>query len=403
MKPLLLFIFVSLAIYSNGQVCIPNTSSLLFDGTSSYVSFPANSALDITDVITIEAWVNSNYWDFSSAQNTIVCKHGWYWGEEGYVLRAGGTGELSFNISGQDSILQWREVISNTNALQLNTWYHVAGTFNGSELKIYIDGILAGTTPFVGTIYPSTDYNLKIGKLADEDQFETRYWSGMIDEVRIWHRALTQSEIMANMNKHIDPLTAMDLVAYWRLNDAAGANVADLSPTNVVGTVNNASWSTVVPFSDGPPVPTITPGGPYLYSSSATNNQWNFNGSPMPGETGVSIVPAQNGSYTVTVSDSSGCSVTSAPYIATTLSTGNLSGENPIKIQTLSEGLLHLIAPPEILSKASVFVFDVNGKMVFEKRPGERYENLDLRNLLAGVYIVSVMMENVSYQRRIVL
>ncbi len=403
MKKLLLLLFIIAAFSARGQMCIPNTSSMEFDGVSSYVSFPASSALDISDVITIEAWINSNQWGFSSAQNSIVCKHGWYWGEEGFVLRAGGNGELSFNISGQDSIIQWREVVSSPNSLQLNTWYHVAGTFDGNQLKIYINGNPAGTTLFTGTIVPSIDYNVKIGKLADDDQFETRYWSGLIDEVRIWHRALSQSEIMLNMDKHIDPSSAVDLVAYWRLNDASGTGVADLSNSNISGTVNSATWSTDVPFSDGPPVPTITPGGPYLYSSSPVNNQWNFNGVPMPGQTGISIVPTQNGSYTVTVTDSTGCSVTSAPYVATTLSTGDLQGKNPVKIQTLSGGVLHITAPGEVLARASIKIYDVKGRLIVEKIAGEMNDNLDLRDLSEGVYVVSVLIDNNYYRTKIIL
>jgi hypothetical protein len=395
-----------LLIYVNNlsaQVCIPNTSSLSFDGASSYVSFPASSVLDISDVITIEAWINSNAWGFSSAQNTIVCKHGWFAGEEGYVLRAGGTGELSFNIAGTDlsSITQWTEVISGTNALQLNTWHHVAGTFDGLELKIYIDGVLSGTTPFVGTINPSVDYNIHIGRLADENQFETRYWSGMIDEVRVWHRALTQSEIQSNMNKHIDPSAVTDLVAYWRLNDISGSNVADLSPTGLMGTVYGATFVNDVPFNDGPPVPTITSGGPYLYSSSTTNNQWNLNGVPIPGQNFLSIVPQVNGSYTVTVTDSNGCSVTSAPYIETLAGVENISGNNKIKIQNLSEGLYQLSCLDGSVNDLKVY--DVKGQIVLKKSLPEGKEIIDLRSFNSGVYVVFVSSGQNTYQLKIVL
>jgi hypothetical protein len=402
MKKNLLFLFAIFSIYVKGQNCIPNTSSLSFDGVSSYIDIPFDSSLNISDVITIEAWINSNQWGFSSAQNSIACKHGWTFGEEGYVLRAGGTGELSFNIAGVSTDTTWQEVISTTNAIQLNTWTHVAGIFDGSELKIYINGNLAGTTPFIGTINPSVDYNLNIGRLADEQQFETRYWSGLIDEVRIWHRALSQSEIMSNMNKHIDPTTAVDLVAYWRMNDLSGGMVEDLGPHLLNGTVYSTSWSSDVPFSDGPPVPTITPGGPFLYSSSATNNQWNLDGSAIPGATGLSIVPNQNGSYTVTVTDSAGCSVTSAPFIETTLSVGNISGESPVQI-IAADGILHLTASAGILKTAEVNVFDVSGKLLVEKPVGTSENELILNGLACGVYIVTVRIDSGFYRLKFVL
>jgi hypothetical protein len=399
-KSLLLFLTISV-LFAKAQNCIPNTSSLSFDGVSSYINMPFDSSLNISDVITIEAWINSNQWGFSSAQNTIVCKHGWTFGEEGYVLRAGGTGELSFNIAGVSSDTTWQEVISPTNSLTLNTWYHVAGTFDGSELKIYINGILSGTTSFIGTIRPSVDYNLNIGRLADEAQWETRYWSGMLDEVRIWHRALTQSEIIANMNKHIDPSTAIDLVAYWRMNDAAGNTIADLGPDVIDGTIYNTTWSSDVPFSDGPPVPTITPGGPYLYSSSATSNQWNLNGTPIPGATGISIVPVQNGSYTVTVTDSAGCSVTSIPFIETTLSIGNDLGNSPVQIYE-SEGILHLNAVSGTVNKTEISVYDINGKLIIEKVQGNPDSELKLTDLPSGIYVLKLQIDSDVYRMKFV-
>jgi Concanavalin A-like lectin/glucanases superfamily len=310
-----LFILLATIAQSQAQNCIPNTNSIDFIGTSTYVSLPASSLLNITDSISIEAWVKSNQWGFTQADNTILCKHGWSSGEGGYVLRAGTGGQLSFTIGADTGgvHLSWREVISTT-SLSLNTWHHVAGTFDGLNVRIYINGVLTGTNTL---LYPvniasSVNYNANIGRLADAVQFETRYWNGNIDEVRVWHRVLSQTEIAANMNNHIDTSTAIDLVGYWRMNDGTGTTAADWSGNNISGNIISGTWSTDVPFSDGPPMPIITYGFPYLYSSVHTNIQWNLNGTPISGANFLSYIPTQNGSYTVTATDSVGCSVTSA-------------------------------------------------------------------------------------------
>src|SRR4051812_23800352 len=120
MKKLFTLFLLSISIYVNAQLCVDNTNSLYFN--SSYVVLASSSLLEITDSITIEAWIKDSVFSTPGPSNgTIVCKHGWYFGEEGYVLRAGGQGQLSFNICG-DSLgnsVSWKEVVSSTNAIQL--------------------------------------------------------------------------------------------------------------------------------------------------------------------------------------------------------------------------------------------------------------------------------------------
>ena len=71
-------------------------------------------------------------------------------------------------------------------------WYHVAGTYDGSELKIYINGGIGATTAHIGAIDVSTG-NLTIGINSEEND---RLYNGSIDEVRIYNRALTEGEIL---------------------------------------------------------------------------------------------------------------------------------------------------------------------------------------------------------------
>ena len=60
-------------------------------------------------------------------------------------------------------------------SMKLNTWYHVAGVYDGHQLKIYINGNLAGSKNFKGIINPSINYNLKIGRIADNGASDGRY------------------------------------------------------------------------------------------------------------------------------------------------------------------------------------------------------------------------------------
>lgn len=381
MKAILSILFCSLVIFCQAQTCVPNSNSLLFDGTSSFVDMGAASNIEnLTAAVTIEAWIFANSWGFNSAQNSILCTHGWASGEKGMVLRAGDSGILSFNIAGLDQFsvpTSWQEVVSPANSMQLNTWTHVAGTFSGTELKVYVNGNEVGSLLFNGSIVPSS-YGVKVGKLADDTQSPGRYFSGNIDEVRVWNRALTSSEIMASASMHIDPLSASGLVSYWRFNEGSGVSAADLGFDSYVGLIQNASWSTSVPFNEAPPVPIIGWNGSTLISSSIQNNQWYLGANLINGAQGSTYAPTQNGSYTVVVTDPGGCSSSSQPYIVTTVGIESIASiTSPGVWPNPTKDILNVQSDLLFNRAAEIFIYDMNQRLVKH----ERFENFSEKNI----------------------
>ena len=81
-----------------------------------------------------------------------------------------------------------------TPALAVNTWTHLAATYDGSALRLYVNGNLTGTTAKTGAITASTAA-LTIGS----DPFYGQYFAGLIDEIRIYNIALTQAQIQTDM------------------------------------------------------------------------------------------------------------------------------------------------------------------------------------------------------------
>jgi hypothetical protein len=398
MKTIITFLFLFASTQLFAQPCVPNTNSLEFDGLSSYISVPSTSALDITDMITIEAWINSSAWGSTSAKNSIVCKHGWTFGEEGYVLRTGGTGELSFNIAGVDQFgvpVSWQEVVSPVAALQLNTWYHVAGTFDGNYLRIYIDGNIIDSVAFTGTIALSSDYSLAIGKLADMSQPEGRYFSGHMDEVRIWHRVLSAQELSDSMNTHINPATAANLAAYYRFNEGSGVYASDLSSSVATGSLISTTWSTVVPFITGPPPPLLTWNGSNLLSSATYGNQWYLNGSLIAGAVLQTFVPAVNGIYTVTFTDSSGCSSSSAPYNLTTVGINEFLQKELLVQSPVYDNM-------KLSNEGNYILTDIRGRIVLEKYIRSE-EIIDVSGFENGLYMLRCERDHhFSYQKIVI-
>lgn len=410
MKNLLALLFVFNLVCAHAQTCIPNSSSLQLDGAGAYVDLgPATSIDTLSGPVTVEAWIYPTAWGFNSAQNTIFCTHGWTVGEQGFVLRVGGTGELSFNIAGRDTQsvpVSWVEVESPLNSLQLNTWTHVAGTFSGTELKVFINGIEVAMTPFTGTIVHST-YGAKIGRLADINQNPGRFFSGNIDEVRVWNKALSATELWDSAAVQIEPASNTGLISYWQLNDGAGTMATDLGSGANDGTLLSASWSTGVPFGAIPPTPFIAYNSGSFTSSAASNNQWNLGGVPIVGATGQFYVPTVNGSYTVTVTNSNGCSATSAAIVLTTVgidspvSDGQLSlWPNPCSQQ------LHISSDHFLQGSVELFIYDAQGRVVLHKSvAGHSTDVLQIRTdrFGPGIYSLSLVSHEVLQNMRFIV
>jgi gliding motility-associated-like protein len=95
-----------------------------------------------------------------------------------------------------------------------NVWYHVAATYDGSSIKLYINGCLVADSSHTGTIV-TNDFVSAIGirsaTLSD-------HYRGLVDEVRIWNVARTQSQIANNMNNLANPTTEPGLLAYYKFD-----------------------------------------------------------------------------------------------------------------------------------------------------------------------------------------
>ncbi|MBK9318866.1 MAG: hypothetical protein IPM91_08650 [Bacteroidetes bacterium] len=99
LSTLLIFILISGSLLA--QPCINNTNSLSFNAAS--VNFTTDTNLGPDSAITVEAWIRATSWAFNVFDGTILCKHSWSLGEQGYVLRAGNNGQLDFTVCGKDA------------------------------------------------------------------------------------------------------------------------------------------------------------------------------------------------------------------------------------------------------------------------------------------------------------
>ncbi|MFF4775465.1 LamG-like jellyroll fold domain-containing protein [Microtetraspora fusca] len=167
--------------------------ALSFNGTSSWVTVNDSPSLKLTNKITMEAWVKPTS---ISGWHTILMKE--VSPDDGsYALYASITDNKGVPI-GPGTDLQiggYYDGSESLTKLPTNTWSHVAGTYDGTSTKIYVNGSFAGETTLSGDVATGAA-PLRIG---GNNPFG-EYFNGLIDEVRIYNTALTQGQIQADMN-----------------------------------------------------------------------------------------------------------------------------------------------------------------------------------------------------------
>lgn len=205
---------------------IKDQSSLAFDGIDDYVISVNNSSYNPTSSITVESWVRPSA--NQTGENPIVYK------DEQYSLYTdGATNTPKFKIYSGGV---WNTISAGVD-LTPDEWSHIAGSYNGAELKIYVNGELSNTSVLTGDI-ASSNNELSIGG----EGTSLSYFSGRIDEVRIWGLERVQNEINVERYGQIDRQQT-GLRAIFYLDEKKGAvaidsaNILSASLTNMDTTV----------------------------------------------------------------------------------------------------------------------------------------------------------------------
>ena len=205
---------------------ITPATALRFDGANDYVTLPASTPVPTGNSnYTIEAWIKptamGSYgiigWGSYGTDNTVN------------ALRLTATGVHNY---------WWNNDLTVTTGSLVGAWHHVAATFDGAIRKLYVDGILLGSdNPGSLHAVPNAG-NLAIGVTNNSELFP-----GSIDEVRVWNRALCQSEIQANMNCGLSATDQTGLQALYGFNQGfAGDNNSTITTlTDASGNGNNGT------------------------------------------------------------------------------------------------------------------------------------------------------------------
>jgi len=156
-----------------------------FDGVDDYVEVPYSASLDNFDALTVECWIKPSVW--ADGVFRIFIDKGWA-SVGGFVLYFHSTVAGLLYFATRDSVSTKNTYYT---CPSLNQWYHVAGVFSkGQPNKVYVNGVKGTDSPATADETLTLNSAVKIGKSANDFQ-------GIVDEVRIYNRALTAQEIRA--------------------------------------------------------------------------------------------------------------------------------------------------------------------------------------------------------------
>ena len=215
--------------------------SLTFDGVNDFVNLGNGNALKINGTeITLEAWFKTKVIKDQTWQSTILAMdHGEEGNDVGYFLRANGDGNINWGL-GDGS---WHEVHSDEGLqlFELGTWNHIAGSYDGAVLKVYLNGNLIGTSDTIKTtIGVAPVESLYLGS---SPSWPGRVLNGSLAEVRIWNIARTGTEIKEFATKRITG-NENGLAGYWPINEGEGQIITDHSSNNNDGILGGTSEET---------------------------------------------------------------------------------------------------------------------------------------------------------------
>jgi len=157
--------------------------ALLLDGENDYVDCGSDSAFDITGQITVAAWANFN--SVNMEWQTVIAKGDSAW----RLSTARNYRRYHFAVTGGPP---WN-YINGDIEVEAHEWHHVCGTYDGANLRLYIDGVEdpAGPVPEPNGV-TTDDYDVYIG---ENQERPGRYWDGLIDDVRLYNYALTPAQV----------------------------------------------------------------------------------------------------------------------------------------------------------------------------------------------------------------
>ncbi len=182
-----------------------------FDGDGDYIDIGNSTAFDFTDRMTITTWIKANFLDNDA---TIVGK-----GEGSWSLkRVGSTDRVVFSLTGVEPNVE------SSTGINDDRWHHLAATYDGSMVSIYVDGVLNSQEAASGSIALNSA-DVWIGANSENSGNDYR---GLIDDMIIYNRVLSADEVLDHYTER-----------GWDITNINTFSFAEQSSPSVIDTAAN--------------------------------------------------------------------------------------------------------------------------------------------------------------------
>jgi hypothetical protein len=156
--------------------------------------------------------------------------------------------------------------VSGTTPILNNQWYHAAVTFDGAKWRIYLNGVLEKVDS-IGVLPRSNSIqHAGLATALTSTGAADGYFQGVLDEVRIWNHARSESEIRDSINTQVP--VAAGLVGRWSMDDVSGTVLTGKGKFNINGTIVNGAAPTGfgAPYDILFPAPNLPPNDPKVFT-----------------------------------------------------------------------------------------------------------------------------------------
>lgn len=367
--------------------------SLVLDGCTNYFEVADDDRLDYQNGLTVEAWIRPN----CAEGNLMVVAKEWCRQEFAYYLSVNEQ-RLFYSFSTNGNCTTTSQVETVEQLITPGEFHHIAVVHSPTEVTLYVDGIERSATYVSGNFGRPINSNepLRIGAYQAVDRSFFAYYSGLMDELRVWSAALQAGEITTRMN---GPLTGNEenLALYLDMEESGSGS--DLTLGNKAN-INNPSSAVPVGVGNGTPY-TISPAE---YASTAINinaEELTCNSSsatlPLPGaayksvvwstgEAGSSTQISAPGTYSVVVETEACRFLTNSVEVTTVTSNNSLT----------IEGFMAICPVTPLDLTAILDDFDVQGTYTWAlpDMGAAAGAGLGLEEALAGQYVVTFIDAN---------
>jgi len=170
------------ATFGTGKI----NNGMILNGSNQYFTTGTTSLMQDYSGLTMAAWVNTdvlnNYRRFISKTNSSNYN-------QFLRMTNGNKFELAVTAAAERGV-------TGSTTISTGVWYYVAGTYDGSVGRLYVNGSLEGTTSSTSGNTRNESNAVEIGREGSGGE----YWDGKVDEIGIWSRALSGSEILELYN-----------------------------------------------------------------------------------------------------------------------------------------------------------------------------------------------------------